>query len=118
MGRQRGNVGELLITGICILAMLVVMLSYMDCVELLQQKEDVGQLARKYMLRMETTGCLTAGDRALLIQELSEMAVTDIDLAGSTVSPVDYGASITLQIRGKLEGIHDFTEKRVSTAKN
>lgn len=118
MSRESGNVGELMITGICILAMLGMMLAYMDSVSLLQQKEDVGQVARKYILRMETTGCLLAADRALLMQELMEMAVTEIDLTGTTVSPVAYGAPIILQIKGKLEGKHDFSEKRVSTAKN
>lgn len=118
MRRQSGNVGDLMITGICILAMTVVMLAYMDNVSLLQQKDDVGQLARRYILRMETVGYLTAGDRGMLTSELVDMGVTEIDYTGTTLSPVSYGEMIALEIKGRLEGKYDFTEKRISTAKN
>ena len=118
MCKRPGNVGNLMITGICILAMTTVMLGYMDSVSLLQQKEHVGQLARKYILRMETVGYLTVGDRALLMNELRDMGVTEVDCAGTTLTPVTYGEKLVLRISGKLEGRYDFAEERVSTAKN
>ena len=118
MEKREGNVGNLLITGICILAMTVVMLSYMDSVELIQQKSQVGQLARKYILRMETVGCLTVEDRTALTQELFDLGVTEIDYADTTVSEVPFGEPITLRIQGKLKGEYAFKEHRASTAKN
>lgn len=118
MCRQRGNVGELMITGICILAMTVLMLTYMDYAELLEQKSEVGQIARKYILRMESTGYLASEDISLLSAELSDMGVTEMDYTGTTISEVTYGQPITLQIQGKLRGEYAFCEKRVSTAKH
>ena len=116
--RASGNVGSMMATGLCLLAMTVVMLVFMDDVQLIQQKADVSQLARKYILRMETVGCLTAEDKAVLTAELLAAGVTEITYEGTTELTVGYGEPICLQIGGKLRGQHDFTEKRVSTAKN
>lgn len=115
--RQEGNVGNIMITGIFILAMTVVMLAFLDDMCLIQQKAEVDQLARRYILRMETVGGLTPEDREDLLRELSEQGVTEIDLAGTTSEAAGYGAKIVLRICGKLGGKHAFEEKRVSTAK-
>ena len=116
--RAHGNVGNLMATGLCLLAMTVVMLSYMDNVQLIQQKTDVSQLARKYILRMETVGYLAPGDRSMLTGELQAIGVTEVSYEGTTENVVGYGEPSCLQIKGKLRGQYDFTEKRVSTAKN
>lgn len=104
--------------GLCILGMTVVMFSYLNSVSLIHQKTEVGQIARKYILRMETIGCLAGNDCNNLIAELEAMGVADISLEGTTFSPVGYGSAISLRITGKLEGEYVFEEKRVSTAKN
>lgn len=118
MTRQKGNIGSIMTAGLCMLAMMIVMLAYFDNVELLKQKEEVGQLARKYILKMETVGHLTPEDRAVLTVELENAGVTDIDYEGTTLQTVNYGSPITLQIAGKLKGEYVFVEKRASTAKN
>lgn len=115
--RQEGTVGNIMITGIFILAMAVVMLAFLDDMRLIQQKAEVDQLARRYILRMETVGGLTPEDREDLLRELSEQGVTEIDLAGTTTEAAGYGTKIVLQICGKLGGKYAFEEKRVSTAK-
>lgn len=118
MRKQKGNIGDFLISGLCILAMTVVMLSYMESVALIHQKAEVSQLARKYILRMETVGYLTPQDRTALCQELNTMGVTQVQLDGTTLNQVDYGTPITLVIGGRLEGRYAFRETRSSTAKN
>lgn len=104
--------------GICMLAMTALMLSYMDNVWLIHQKAEVSQIARQYILKMETVGYLEEADRIRLGRELDSAGVTDLELAGTTMSPVTYGDIITLEIRGRLGGEYDFEEKRVSTAKH
>lgn len=104
--------------GICMLAMTVLMLSYMDNVWLIHQKTEVSQIARQYILKMETVGYLTEEDRIRLSQELSGAGVTQLELEGTTMWPVEYGDIITLEIKGKLEGEYDFEERRISTAKH
>ncbi len=118
MRKQEGNISQLLATGFCILAMTVVMLSYMGNVALIQQKTAVSQLARKYILRMETVGYLTEQDKTALRQELMEIGVTEVDFSGSTLRETTYGAPIVLRIGGKLKEKYELEEQRVSTAKN
>ena len=45
------------------LALTVGMLSYVDSVRLVGEKTQISQLARKYILKMETEGRLTDADR-------------------------------------------------------
>lgn len=115
--KQQGNIGDLLSTGICILTMTVMVFTSMRCTELIWQKTMVGQIARKYILRMETVGYLARTDQDVLKRELEEIGVTEMDLTGSTISQSGYGTPIVLRIRGKLGGEYGFEEKRVSTAK-
>ena len=118
MNRERGNIGDLMVSGICLLAMTVVMLAYLDSAGLIHQKTQVSQIARKYILRMETVGMLTEADRTALSSELEAVGVTEMRFDGTTVLQVDYGEPIILQIQGKLGNGYEFTEKRMSTAKH
>lgn len=118
MKKERGNAGDLLAAGLCMLAMTVVMLSYINNAGLISQKAEVSQIARKYILRMETVGRLTDADSFALKGELEAVGVAHPQLDGSTVWQVDFGEPIVLQIQGKLGNGYGFTEKRVSTAKH
>lgn len=103
--------------GVCLLLMTILLVSYIDSVRLINDKAEINQIARKYILRMETEGVLTEMDRLALNKELAEVGVSDISLEGTTMVRVGYGEAITLHIRGKLGGTYVFEEKRVSTAK-
>jgi len=116
--RDEGSVGELMAAGLCILAMTVVMMAYLENARLIQQKMEVSQIARKYILRMETVGTLAEEDRIALCEELEAVGVTQVQLDGTTLVQVGYGEPLVLQIQGKLGDEYDFTEKRVSTAKH
>lgn len=120
MGKKKeaGNLGELMTTGICILAMTLVMMAYMDCVDVIQDKLKAGQLARKYILRMETVGCLTMEDMGELTAELTELGITEAKYPGTTFEEAGYGEPIALHITGKIRGEYPFEEYRYSTAKN
>lgn len=118
MRQEKGSIGDIMAAGICMLAMTVLMLSYMDQVWLIHQKTEVSQIARQYILKMETVGYLEEADRIRLSRELDSAGVTELELAGTTMTPVTYGDVIVLEIRGKLGGEYDFEEKRVSTAKH
>ena len=81
-------------------------------------KDADQQLARKYILKMETEGRLTDADRTTLCQELESLGVTGVDLGGSTLEKAGYGEAIVLVIRGRLRDGYEFEEKRVSVAKH
>lgn len=118
MRQREGNIGDIMITGFCLLAMTVLMLSYTDSMQLIQQKTQVSQIARKYILKMETEGYLTPAAKTSLGEELQEIGVTELTYHGTTLEEAGYGEPIALQLQGKLRDKYDFSEKRVSTAKN
>ncbi len=131
---RRGTVGELITAGMCVIAMTIMMTAFLGNIRLLDQKEKVGQIARKYILRMETVGYLTANDRQSMLTELAAIGAKEVDLSGSTVNRVDYGSPVILKISGKIDGVellgsdllgmlfaprqYAFEESRMSTAKN
>ena len=103
-GKREGSVLDFLPVCICILAMSIVVKAYFYCSELLLKKGQISQVARCYILKMETVGCLTEGDRNQMLEELQAIGLGGIDLTGSTMNPVEYGDSVILRIRGNLQG--------------
>lgn len=98
----------------------------------ISDKWHMNQVAREYLLIMETEGYLTAADKANLIDELEECGLYNISLSGTTMSEVGYGERIYLKISGTYDnnilrfagGISKVTEsptavtiQRQSTAK-
>ena len=116
--RQEGSIGDLLSVGLCILAMITVTMAFMECAGLVNQKTAVSQTARNYILRMETVGYLTQAEEGELLRELAADGVRDVDLTGTTRTPVGYGSEIVLRISGKIGRGYVVEEKRVSTAKH
>ncbi len=105
MARKReGSALDFLSVFICILAMSIVVTAYFYCSDLLLRKGQVSQVARCYILKMETVGCLTEGDKNRMLAELQSIGLQGIDLTGSTMNPVEYGDSVILHIRGKIQG--------------
>ncbi len=103
-GKQEGSVLDFLSVCICILAMSIVVTAYFHCSDLLLRKGQVSQVARCYILKMETLGCLTENDKNQMLAELQSIGLQGIDLTGSTINPVEYGDSVILHIRGKIQG--------------
>ena len=118
MRSAEGSIGDCLAACICMLLMTLLLLAYIDNVGVMDEKEKVNQIARKYILRMESVGSLNATDKLQLCEDLENAGVTDICLDGTTQQEVPYGATLELCIRGKLRGRHEFYEKRVTTAKH
>ena len=69
----------------------------------ISDKWRMNQVAREYMLLMETEGYLTAEDKAELIKELEACGLYNISLSGTTVSEVGYGNRIYLKISGTYD---------------
>lgn len=131
---QNGTILDILSVFIMVIALSVLMIGYLNTMRLLQQKEDINQIARKYILRMETIGYLKNADRVELVQDLTALGITEIDLTGTTLADVGYGNPITLSIQGNIKGQelnngdilnilfehkeYPFIHKKMSTAKN
>lgn len=106
LGRKRkGNVIDWLGSLIFILAVVLLIFTYLNFTRVFDIKEDVKQASREYMLKMETVGYLTPEDRASLTAKLQSLGVTGIDLAGTTSgAPAGYGNRIVLVIKCKIPG--------------
>lgn len=132
-GKSKGNIMDFMTAGITVIAMAVVVMAAFYSMGLMLMKLDVSQVARKYILVMETKGCLTNEDRAQLLDELSDLGLKEIELVGTTQNPVSYGDTILLKIRAKFSGFwvaenvwnegfgkreYYVEEVRMSTAKN
>ncbi len=115
--REQGNVGDVMMMGLMVLAMAVVMMTFLDLIQLVQKKTDVRQISRQYLLEMETVGYLPADSAEELRKDLEELGAEEISLDGSTLRQAAFGEVITLKISGKLGGSYEFCEVRTSTAK-
>ena len=105
-GRKRkGNVIDWLGSLLLVLAITLLVLVYLDFMWVFNIKEDVKQLSREYMLRVETVGYLTPQDEAALRRDLEALGVKDISLAGSTTgTAAGYGNRVTLVISCTIPG--------------
>ena len=115
--RSEGNIGDIMSMGIFLLAMMVVMIGFFDCIKLMKIREDVSQIARKYTLVAETEGYISGEVRERMMGELVKSGVSDISLSGTTFTRVGYGNVVTVKISGRIDGKYAFSEARASTAK-
>lgn len=135
LSKTKGNILDFLTVGITLIAITVVVMAFFSSMNLMLKKLEISQTARKYILVMETTGCLSEEARTALTGELQQTGLQEIDFTGTTMQPVSYGEEVVLKIRGKLSGSRINTaeeiwnnsfvrqdyyveEMRVSTAKN
>ena len=112
-----GSVGDIMPMCIFVICIAFVMISFADCVRVINVKSSVSQISRMYILKMETYGYLTVDDRNELVDALSNAGLENISLAGTDMSEVGYGNKICLYINGTTEGGYEIREFRTSTAK-
>jgi hypothetical protein len=133
--KSRGSMTDFLPMGLAVLAISIVMMSFLSLSRVLAVEEQASQIARQYMLRMETVGFLTPQDQNNLEMELAARGITNVSYEGTTHTKVGYGAPIHLCIQGRITGqalemdkdlfqamfaknLYEFEIKLVSTAKH
>lgn len=100
--KDKGNLTHIFPALLSVIIVALVAVIYTGWIADNDRKEAIDLIARKYILRMETTGYLSDEDEAELRTELSEEGLTGISLGDTTDSTVPYGSYITLYIRGNL----------------
>ncbi len=83
---------------LCVVAVLVVLSAGFFAA--IRQRDQIDQLAREYLLMMETEGYLSALGQQQLTASLEEAGLCDISLSGTTVTQVGYGEQIVVSISG------------------
>lgn len=90
-------------TLICIFVITILFLAlFLNYAQVVNQNK-VERVYRKYLLRMEREGYLTAADKTSLITELEAVGLKNIDLSGTSMTAVGYGNEVRLCISGDLE---------------
>lgn len=87
---------------ITVFAVVIVVMYSIGQVKILNDKDEISLIMRKYIIRMETNGYLTKEDNEALEHELTEVGLTEIDITGTTLEEVNYGDIIYLKVKGNL----------------
>lgn len=98
--KDKGILDQFLPAIVVIVLLAVLWTGSMVSASNIDRSSDIQQVARTYLLRMETDGCLTEENRNLLIAELEALDMEQIDLTGTSFTNVGYGNRIRLVIRG------------------
>ena len=71
--------------------------------EMIRDREKINQIARAYLLEMETLGYLPNDEKLQLQNSLEECGLMDISFAGTTLSAAEYGDMIRLVVSGTMK---------------
>lgn len=102
MKKREGNILDALSALIAIVACAIIITAFLSVLKVITYKEDVKQLARSFLLKMETVGYLTPTDRAELVRQLADKQLSGIDLTGTTVTDAGYGQDIILSVKATV----------------
>lgn len=105
--KDRGLVDQALGILITVVFITILVLGFVYYSNWITVKNNIDATCRKYMLRMETEGYLSSANRTEMETELENLGMLNIDLNGTTLIEVPYGAKVTLQVKGiaRLTGI-------------
>ena len=100
--KDKGILDQFLPAIVVIVLLAVLWTGSMISASNIDRSSDIHHVARTYLLRMETDGCLTEENRNLLLAELEALDMENIDLTGTSFTNVGYGNPVRLVIRGEV----------------
>ena len=100
--KKKSGVGNMLSCMLGMLFLVMVMYLGLDMYARVNMAINKSRIERTYILYMETYGYLTPEKRDRLTKELSDMGVSNISYAGTTMSMAGYGQEIVLSVTGIL----------------
>lgn len=103
MQKKAGSMMKLLPILLAMAAMAAVTVMYITYMSDYDRREYADQIAREYILKMETQGYLSENMKNNLISDLDGAGFTGINLQGTTMSKAEYGDEIALMIHASLE---------------
>lgn len=99
--KKCGSVLNILPVFLGIIAITILSLMYIYYVKDMDVREQAGQIARQYMLEMESTGYMTEDAQSSIIEALKAIGMNNINLSGTTMTEAGYGNEIVLVINAK-----------------
>lgn len=100
--KDKGMLEHFLPALVTIVLMAVLWTASMIQASNLDRSAQIQQVARIYMLRMESDGYLAEANKNLLLADLQALDMSEINLTGTSFSDVGYGNEVHLVIAGKV----------------
>lgn len=100
--KDKGMLDQFLPAIIVIVLLAVLWTGSMVTASNIDRSNAIHQVARTYLLQMETDGYLTEENKVQLLTDLGELDMVGIDLTGTTFTDAGYGNPVRLVIRGKV----------------
>lgn len=100
--KDKGMLDQFLPAIVVIVLLAVLWTGSMITASNINRSNDIQQVARTYLLQMETDGYLTEENKGLLLNDLAALDMINIDLTGTSFTDVSYGNQVRLVIRGKV----------------
>lgn len=99
--KKKGSADTTVMVLIAILVMSFVFVFFISNVVPIKKSTDGEAIARKYMLKMEQNGYLTAENKTKMISDFNDIGIDNIDISGTTLNQVNYGDDVYLCISYK-----------------
>lgn len=103
MNKKSGSMMKMIPVLLAMAAMTAITVMYLTYMSDYDKRESADQIAREYILRMETQGYLSEEMKNNLISDLGDIGVKSINLQGTTMSKAAYGDEIVLIINADVE---------------
>lgn len=103
MNKKSGSMMKMIPVLLAMAAMTAITVMYLTYMSDYDKRESADQIAREYILRMETQGYLSEEMKNNLISDLGDIGVKSINLQGTTMSKAAYGDEIVLMINADVE---------------
>ncbi|ERI90705.1 hypothetical protein HMPREF1982_03743 [Clostridiales bacterium oral taxon 876 str. F0540] len=98
MRKKKGEIDQYVIIVLGILSFFIITIASLNYVGSTDKYITANQIARKYVLKIESKGYLTPENAAKLRSELTNQGFSNIDLTGTTMSEVKNGEDVFLFI--------------------
>lgn len=99
--KSEGGIEVVIATLIAVLALGFIMIYFISNMVPIINKYKAETVVRKYMLKEEQEGYLTAANTSAMESELKNIGISSMDISGTTLSPVDYGNDVSIDVSYK-----------------
>lgn len=104
MKKKRGGFEDFIIPMIGIIFLFAVAYHTLDYTSSRSMYDVSHQVARKYLLKIETKGYLDSTEQGKLRTEMNNLGFKNVNISGTTTSPVAMGADIYLKVTFDYDG--------------
>lgn len=135
--KRNGNIADIIGTAICLLSLMIVFISFVHFCAIIEYKRQLNDIARDYLLKVETTGELTVDEMNQLTLDINDIRPENVGTYVVTVNfngdntPARYGEDVSVSVNvvasydalgltqfyGMIKDSYEFSANYESTSK-